>query len=456
MTQAFERTSFDISGFIDGRKLTGFNYRLIVLSWLITFFDGLDMMMISYTAPYMAEGLALDRTMLGNVFSAGLFGMVLGGFGFAYLGDRIGRRASIIVAAFSFGVLTFLTGFAQSYEQLLWFRFLDGLAIGGMLPLAWALNIEYVPKRMRATVVTLIMVGYSAGTTLAGPVTNWLAPPFGWQGVYFAGGGATILCAAALYFNLPESIRFLAAQQRNPEEIARIIRRLDPKTQVSAHTEFVLGDEPAYKKSFRVSQLFEGRLLLLTPLLWLGYMVSTLTVYLHASWGPIILENLGAGRQTAAWVSSAAALAGAAAGLSLMRFTDRIGPFAILAFPLASLPVLLFMGVTPLPTTVFLCMNVLAVALISGGHYGILSIAGIYYPTAIRANGAGWVASVAKVGGVAGPILGGVFLSSGLPVINIFLFMMLGPAALALAVFGVGVVVRGAKETEGAYAAADA
>ncbi|PQA87214.1 MFS transporter [Marinicaulis flavus] len=448
---------FDISGFIDGRRLSAFNYKLIILSWLITFFDGLDMMMISYTAPYMAEGLELSQGMLGNVFSAGILGMTLGGFGFAYLGDRIGRRISIVIAAFSFGILTFITGFAQTYEQLLLFRFLDGLAIGGMLPLAWALNIEFVPKRIRATVVTLIMVGYSLGTTFAGPLTNWAAPHFGWQGVYFLAGAGTLVCAAALFFNLPESIRFLAARGGNPEEIARLVKRLDPDAVVGAETQFILSDEPEYKKQFRASQLFEGRLLVLTPLIWLGYTASTLTVYLHASWGPIILENLDVGRQTAAWVSSAAALAGAVAGMTLMRFTDRIGPFAIAAFPVASLPVLFVMGVMPIPTTLFLVINVLVVALISGGHYGILSIASIYYPTAIRANGGGWASSVAKMGGVAGPILGGVFLSSGLPVIKIFLFLMLGPSLLALSVIGVGAVVRGMRrKEEEAYGAANA
>ncbi len=448
---------FDIAGFIDGRRLSAFNYKLIILSWLITFFDGLDMMMISYTAPYMAEGMALDQGMLGNVFSAGLLGMTLGGFGFAYLGDRIGRRDSIVIAAFSFGVLTFLTGFAQNYEQLLLYRFFDGLAIGGMLPLAWALNIEFVPKRIRATVVTLIMVGYSLGITFAGPLTNWVAPHYGWQGVYFFAGAGTLVCAAALFFFLPESIRFLAARGRDPDKVANIIKRLDPDAAVGAETQFVLSDEPTYKKSFRVSQLFEGRLMMLTPLIWFGYTVSTLTVYLHASWGPIILENLDVARQTAALVSSAAAAAGAVAGMSLMRFTDRLGPFAIAAFPLASLPVLLVMGVVPMPTDLFLVINVLMVALISGGNYGILSIASIYYPTAIRANGGGWAASVSKIGGVAGPILGGVFLSSGLPVIKIFLFMMLGPSLLALSVIGIGAVVRGMKaEEEEVLAAAKA
>ena len=45
-----------------------------------------------------------------------------------------------------------------------------------MLPLAWALNIEFVPVRMRSTIVTIIMMGYSFGTFIAAPMTNWIAP----------------------------------------------------------------------------------------------------------------------------------------------------------------------------------------------------------------------------------------------------------------------------------------
>ena len=115
------------------------------------------------------------------------------------------------------------------------------------------------------------------------------------------------------------------------------------------------------------------------------------------------------------------------------------------------------MGAASMPTALFLFMNVLVVALISGGHYGILSITSIYYPTAIRANGGGWASSIAKVGGVAGPILGGLFLSSGLPVIQIFLFLMMGPAILTLCVIGIGSVVRATKQEDGgAHAAVNA
>ena len=64
-------------------------------------FDGFDMLMISFIAPYMRDTLHLDTLMLGNVFSAGLVGMMLGGFFFSYLGDRLGRRPTIVAAAYS-------------------------------------------------------------------------------------------------------------------------------------------------------------------------------------------------------------------------------------------------------------------------------------------------------------------------------------------------------------------
>ena len=82
-----------------------------------------------------------------------------------------------------------------------------------MLPVAFgALNIEYAPKRYRATVVTLIMIGYSVGAAMGGPVANWLLPLYGWPAVFVFGGALSLVAAAALFFMLPESIRFLTTK----------------------------------------------------------------------------------------------------------------------------------------------------------------------------------------------------------------------------------------------------
>src|SRR6478736_731942 len=113
----------DVTALMDDRRLSAFNYRLIALSWLITVFDGLDIMMVSFTAPYMRDELQLTKAMLGNIFAIGTAGMVIGGLGCSYIGDRFGRRPAIIGCAFAFSVLTILTGLASSYPALLALRF---------------------------------------------------------------------------------------------------------------------------------------------------------------------------------------------------------------------------------------------------------------------------------------------------------------------------------------------
>ncbi|TIX51479.1 MFS transporter [Alteraurantiacibacter aquimixticola] len=434
--------TIDIAEVIEVRKLSAFNFTLIAVSWLITVFDGFDMMMIGFTAPYMRETLALDELMLGNVFSAGLLGMMLGGFAFAYLGDRFGRRKAIIWSAFAFGILTFATGFATSYEMLMALRFLDGFAIGGMLPLIWALNIEFVPKRMRSTVVTVIMMGYSIGAALAGPVTVWLAPEHGWPAVYFFGGACTLAITLVLVFTLPESIRFLAAKAIRPEVTAATLNRLEPGLEASADNRFILGDEERDTTHFHVAKLFKGDLKLLTPLLWLGYTASTMAVYFTSNWGPIVFEDLDFSRDTAAYVGSITSVFGAGLGLLLMQFTDRKGPFSVAVYPMIALPLLLVTGLAAMGQDAFLILSVVAISLVSGAHFGILSIAGVYYPSAIRANGGGWATSVAKVGGIAGPIVGGYILASGLPVVRSFAILAACPAILVLCAIGIGVIVR--------------
>lgn len=432
----------DVSALINGRRLSAFNYRLIVLSWLVTVFDGFDMMMIGFTAPYMRDELGLSKPMLGNVFSAGLVGMMLGGFVLSYVGDRVGRRPTIVASAVAFGILTAAVALAGSYHALLALRFFDGLALGGMLPLAWALNIEFVPSRMRSTVVTVIMMGYSLGAAVAGPMTNWIAPQHGWQGVYLAGGIGSLLCAAALWIGLPESIRFLVLKGRRPDLVRRTLTRIDPTIDVSAADQFVLSDELKPERDFRVSQLFRGDLRLITPVLWLGYFASSLAIYFSVSWGPIVVEELKFPRQTAALVASLGGLLGAGAGLLLMRFTDRRGAGAVAVYPAFCVPVLLALGFGLVPHEAFLGVVVLSAVLISGGHFGILSIAGIYYPSAIRASGAGWATSMAKFGAILGPIIGAVVLSSGMPIIRSYALLAIWPAILCLSALGIAAVVR--------------
>jgi len=442
--------TIDVTAVIERRRFDGFYYGVIALSWLITAFDGLDGLMIGFTLPYMRDELHLTTAMMGYIAAAGNAGTAVGGFLSPLLADRIGRRPTLVAMAFMFGVLTTATALAASYEALFAMRFVNGLALGGLLPLAWALNIEFVPKRMRATVVTIIMVGYSVGSAMAGPLTNAIAPGHGWQGVYVTGGLGTLVCAVALWMWLPESIRFLVLSGRRPAAIAHTLHRLDPACDATAEDRFVLSDEVKTAGWVPIKELFAGPLRMVTPLLWLGFFMSSLGVFFTSSFGPTVLESIGFPRPTAALVKSSASIVGAALGLLLMRFTDRKGPIALAAYPAVTIPILLIVGSGLLSGDAFLAMALLGSGLVLGAHFGVQSIAGVYYPSSVRATGGGFASGVAKIGAVLGPLVGAWVLSTHLPVVRTYALLAICPAALFLCAFGIAAALRTPRATAGA------
>jgi MFS transporter, AAHS family, 4-hydroxybenzoate transporter len=444
-----KNSTVDVAEVIEKQKLGWFLIRLILVSWLVTFFDGYDMNVIAFAAPYLATEYGLDTLQLGNVFSVGIAGTIFGGFLFGYIGDRIGRRHAIIAATATFGVLTTALAFATSYSEMLVLRFLNGIALGGALPLTWALSIEYVPKRYRATVVTLIMLGYTLGVATAGPISVALIPKFGWPAVFIFGGVASIISAGLLLVSLPESLRFLATHAGRRERILRIIHKLAPERTIDPDARILISDEAKPEKAtISISALFRNELALITPLLWLAYMGSSMTTFFFASWGPLVFESFGFTRHEAAWVTTVNAIAGALGGLTLMRFTDRLGAVSVAVLPALAVPLLLIVGFVPLTHSAFLVLMLTLKFFLGGSHFGITSIAGMFYPTAHRASGAGWASSMAKFGSVAGPFLGGYALDWQMTPQRIFALLAICPAVFAVCVFAIAVIQRNGRRKE--------
>ena len=428
----------DVSRIIEEQKLSRFLVGLVVISWIITFFDGLDANLVSFAAPYFRSEFQLTTIKTGNIFGMHQLGTLIGGFLLAYLGDIVGRRPAVIFATAAFGLLTMCFYFAAGYWSLLVLRLLDGIPLGGMLPLAWALNIEYAPKRYRATLVTIIMIGYSMGTALGGPIANGLIPQFGWKSVFLFGGSAAILSSLVLLARLPESVRFLAGKQQRPQQIAAILRRVAPHLPLPAQPRFVVSDEPGHALNFRPALLFQGQLRRITPLIWIAYIASSFAVFFIVNWTPLVFESLGYTREQAANASALNSVMGALGGALLMRFTDTRGAIAITVMPVACTALLLLAGSVTIGPTSFLALVAMIGFFLIGGHFGMHSICGLFYPTTYRGNGAGWATSVAKVGSIGGPLVGGWVLASSLPVRNIFAVLAICPLVFALCIYALG------------------
>lgn len=441
----------NLSEIIEQQKITPFIVRLVLLSWFVVFFDGFDMNSTSYVGTDMSAALHMNRMMLTKVFTGGQVGMAAGGFFFGYLGDRIGRRPAVILATLSFAVLTLCLALAGGYRTLLAARVVQGLAVGGLLPLAWALNIEYVPHRFRSTVVTFVMLGYTFGGSFAGMMYIHLVGRYGWRALFVFGGCSALAVTLLLSLLLPESIKFLASKGRRRDRIASYARFLAPGQAIADSDRFVVLDEPASAGArFSVPMLFRGELRWITPLLWFGYGVSSVAVFFNSNWGPTILQEVGFSRETAALAVSITVACSGLGGLLLTRFVDTRGAISIVTYPLFVVPILLTMGLGRTAGFGFLTLNFFAVMFLLGAHFGLQSICGIFYPSSYRANGAGWAASIGKVGSIAGPYLGGVVLSSHLPVRHTYALLAICPCLVGVTAFAIGRLQRRLAQTEGA------
>src|ERR1700726_388101 len=233
----------DVADFIDQQPVGGFQLKLLLTCAAVLFLDGFDTTAIGYVAPSLAKEWGLTKGALGPVFSAGLFGLMIGALLFGPLADRVGRKKIIIFSTLAFGIGALATAFVQDLNTLLAIRFLTGLGLGGAMPNAIAMTSEFNPRRRRATMVMIMFCGFSVGAALGGLIAAALIPQFGWRSVFIVGGAAPLLLVPVLALRLPGSVRFLALTGRAHARVADLLGLIHPSAAFSPATRFVV-DEP--------------------------------------------------------------------------------------------------------------------------------------------------------------------------------------------------------------------
>jgi len=226
---ATESRALTVNQIIDERPVSRFQATTILLCGLVLLLDGFDTQAMGFLVPPIADELKVPLSAFGPVLSAGLFGLMLGAMGSGPIADRWGRKSAIIVSSFVFGGFSLATASIDSVGTLVLLRFLTGLGLGGAMPNVVSLASEYAPKRLQATLVTLIFVGMGGGAVLASLVGGALIPIWGWRSVFYVGGILPIALALVLLKMLPESVRFLTEKGAEPARIRAIVSRIAPE-----------------------------------------------------------------------------------------------------------------------------------------------------------------------------------------------------------------------------------
>jgi AAHS family 4-hydroxybenzoate transporter-like MFS transporter len=443
-----EARTLDVTAFFENAGVTRFHVWLLVISSLVTFFDGLDFALVSVALPEIQSNLHLENAMLGYVSSAAFLGQMIGSLVGSYLADVFGRRPVVLICTALGAVLTFVTGFSQNAEALIVLRFFGGLAIGGLLAPAWAVNIEAMPNAFRATAVTIIMLGFSVGGAAAAQTTNFIAPSYGWQGVFFFSGVMTGVLSLVLQFTMPESARWMVAKGKPIEQVMPLLAKFDPSLAGKTITQLILSDErktraeAPWAKTF---ELFKGPLAWITPIIWVTYFCSSFAIYIKASFGVKFLQVLELPVDTARDLASIGGLVGAVGAVFLLMFTEKRGPIWIAIAPLVGVPFALLVGTGAVLVgdRGFIPVILLGMTAIGVGHAAVISITSIYYPSAVRSTGGGWASFMAKFAAVLAPIVASqVFLGSKQAVLNGYSFVGLCLAGVVVGIVALSVFAR--------------
>ncbi|WP_321930739.1 MFS transporter [Paraburkholderia guartelaensis] len=430
---------FNVDDLIDGQKLGWFNIRLLVYLFVVMLLDGYDIIAVGFAGPHLVKEWHVPAASLGPVFSASLIGILLGSLFFGFIGDRLGRKFALVASCVAFGILTMFATTATSVPELIGLRFLAGVGIGGVLPNAIALTSEYSPKRYRATMVILMFSGNTFGASLPGLVSVTLVPRFGWQVLFWVGGILPLAIALLLALALPESIRFLALDERRRARAIATLRRLMPHVAVPADAQLVtrLNDAgtTGTTRALRFRQLFEGRLAKVTPLLWLTFALNLMVFYFINSWTPTLAMAAGVTPGTAAFGLSMFQVGGTLGGFALCRFVDRSGLKPLSALFFLCIPVVGLAGFTVVSSTFFVAGLFVVGFCVLGLQAGLNAMAGILYPTSCRANGVGHAFGLGRIGAVVGPLAGGALIGMHVSMQTMFMLAAIPVCLGAIACF---------------------
>lgn len=391
-------------------------------------FDGYDLSVYATTIPSLLqyESWGLDAARAGVIASYAFVGMLVGTLICGFATDLLGRRRMLMASMSWFSVFMGACALAPNPDLFGLFRFLSGIGLGGLLPTALALTVEFAPRGRRNLFNALVSSGFSVGTIGASLLGMVLIEPFGFRPMFAIGALPLVVLLPIAYFVLPESADFLATKGRLDE--ARATAR---SYGLPEHAE--AAQDETSRPGLRA--LARKPLFTMAITFALVTLIGQLFIYGLSTWLPQIMRS--AGYPLGSALSFLATMSvGAIVGATAMSwFADRIGPRAVALSGFGiGVVALLTMSVGP-PTAVLY----LAVALAGVGANGTAVILNgfiaIWFPATVRATALGSIMTVARLGGISGPIIGGLIVSSGVAVQWSF-YVFAIPAAI-----GVGLVL---------------
>lgn len=425
-------------------KLSRTTLWVIGICWLTIIFDGYDLIVYGAVVPSLLEyeEWALSPEEAGTIGSYALIGMLIGALTVGTITDIVGRRKIMLFCITWFSLAMGLAAIAPSPELFGLCRFLAGLGLGGVVPTASAITMEYAPPARRKFLYAVMFSGYSVGGILAALLAVPIVPEAGFR-VMFAIGLAPLFFVLPLAWRfMPESISFLLARGRR-EEAEELARRYDvplptdAKASIEESTAAGVPDIARQGKLAPLASLFSQGHIVATGLFWAICFLMLLLVYGLNTWLSQIMKQAGYPLGSSIAFLAALNLGAIVGAIASGRVADRFGARKVTSIGfLVGAGAIALLAQKPSQGVVYLLLFI--------GGYGTIGTAMIvnayvaeHYPTASRATALGWALGIGRLGAIAGPLLGGFLIGAGVGIetnFYVFALVALGAAILCLLV----------------------
>lgn len=381
---------------------------VVLLCFLVLVLEGYDLLMFGTVVPSLLhyKPWGLDAPAVGVLGSLAGIGMLVGALAAAGTGDRWGRRRTILVSVATFSVAMGACAIAPSSEIFGLSRFFVGLGTGALMPIAVAILVEFAAAGRRNRTTAYGFAGVGVGGMVAGLLSIWLVPTFGFRAMFVAGVVPLFVVLPLVARYLPESPAFLLARGR----------RADAE-RIAAHYDLALvelGTASNGTEGQGIRAIFSRNRVAATLLFWVATFFCLLVLFGVASWLPALMTKAGYGL-----VSSLSFIlvlnAGAVVGvLAASPLSDRWGakPVTVASFAAAAVALAL-LSTAPPTWAVYLLVAVAGLGT-TGTQILLNAFVAIYYPAGIRTTGLGMSLGVGRIGAIAGPTYGGLLVGAQL------------------------------------------
>ncbi|MGW2839158.1 MFS transporter [Streptomyces sp. NPDC001493] len=415
-TVAGKQASGSISARLERLPHSRWHVKVRFLIGAVTFFEAFDQLLAASALPVLTKQWHLTTGQATFAVTSASVGMLLGALAAGWLGDRIGRVRTVGLGVAVTGLASLAVALSGGIETFSLFRFVQGLGIGGVVPVAATYINEIARSDKRGRFVLLYEMIFPAGLAAATLIAVWVVPHLGWRAM-FVGGALPVVIAAVLPRQVEESPRWLLARGRT-EEAEAALARIEAEVVRSTAESLPRATDSTTEDvtEGRLADLFRGRYLRRTAVLSGLWFVAYYVNHGISTWLPsLYTKEFGLDLTTALVYTLVSNVTGLLGTFVVALLIDRVGRRPALVGALVG--TVLSLGVLALAGATSGGQVALFASCTTFFLYAINAALYLYspelYPTSNRAKGAAFGGLWNRVGVILGPITVGAVIGSG-------------------------------------------